>query len=1701
MKYFSSQLRLHRLALILCCSALISPFGFVFAQSGSGQGTVDPNSVTVTRTVDFTFGPNNEIGTGLYATDRAGNYYLHNSIGSSQWPSPIISKFSHDGQLLYRRQRSLTVVHVVNGGADTYYEQWSPNTTSVQIGYNDYAAALELESLVVDDQGNLFAVFDEINTTSSCPSCPFPHERTLIVKFDANGVFQWRHVTPDDNGSAPGTNHVKKAVLSANGSIVTAIAASNPSGSKSNTHAAALKYGADGSRVFNVSLETGSSPQDLASDSAGNLFFMVTSPSAKTIRRLDTNGNVTATITQPPVAAGTAYDVWEYPACDSAGNLYVAGEYLTGARNSTAYENKQLVLKFDNNLNLLWRATTAQDSKTTAPFDASVMGIGLSPGGATVVSYSRTEPRAWETTRFSPDNGHIIWHQVYYPSPASDGSTSATYISKFYVASNDDVFITGGIPNPNGLGSTVLGKYAGNGDLQFIKAIKEDASTLLPGVAYRPTFYGQATQYEAYINEYSNPADVYVDPSYRPQLGAIGSFVVRGPFSDAGPITFTASGPTGVTMRVQFSTDPNIKTDGNESSWTDLFDGGVMTEDPKGSGNYSLISNAYPSGSNISFRAIASQPGYKDSKSTPLSGYTLHRKPGLAPTAFQVNENSKPTAGLADTVLRFAAVQTARAAGLRVRVQASTDGSTWKDLPNGGWMAYDKSNGLFVLHTTSYPAGAAVSFRGISSANGFNDSMSDPIGPFNLSSNKPHLAAPTLVVTANDPIAPGIYFRSTTSALPSGGSVRVQISSTPFDETSWQDITNGQMQPRDVADNFWLIANNLAVTPTAYFRAVATAPGYVDGISGICPGGDIAYVVPPSVIVVPPAGLAVGGGDGSSPDNPMVFPWGVALPFLAVAQTDRTLVTLELHCNHFVGAARFDELPKKSFTYTVDQIPLGDYTVTGVAVDDRNVTGAPVGKSVLYIQIVPPRGGAKAERASGTAGSAEVAPGKLYNVANSGGRWFNPNTWVDANGNHGVPNRNDFAIIGANTVYLDLSPTDLGDPEVGSLSLNGGFIVGGSLELHIFHNLTVRAGHFEGEGLIRLVSGCVGNLSNSEKVVFKQRDGFGASTGTFFIDAGATLNVQGTGGISGAQAIHNDGAVNWNVPAGGSPNIGARVASDLRELSAVKFTGGGTIKGPQILGSRLISNDGSSLISNDGSSLISNDGSSVISNDGSTVISNDGSTLVPPPAYVLPNGGNVISNSVAVVSDNGLGIISDGSSLALARGGNVISGNGSALGPIAQDGTSTTKAGATTANAASASASIQMTGGEIDLTSCTIIGDLQMDGGLLSGSGGVVGSVMNNGGYIMPGSQGRPGSIDVAGNFTQAAKGTTILESGGYLPGLFDRLNVAGAGNLGGTLDVKTINGYTPGTQDVYVPLSFSSVSGAFSKVSSNANVTVTSRGVLSSVDVTKPNPGTGQPLNISTRMNVLTGDNVLIGGFIVYDPTGAGASKKVIIRALGPSVPASGTLSDPLLILHGGPNGDITNDNWQQGDTSQIPGGFTPGDPRESVIVATLPPGVYTAEVRGAHGETGIGLVELYDLNSSATAKLANISTRGFVDTGDNVMIGGFIVGGRDPNNPLTGEPGKVLVRGIGPSLTKSGVKGALTATTLELHDSNGAAIGNQGWRSTQETEIIATTIPPENDQDSAILAILPPGTYTAVLRGANGTTGIGLIEAYNLQ
>jgi hypothetical protein len=270
---------------------------------------------------------------------------------------------------------------------------------------------------------------------------------------------------------------------------------------------------------------------------------------------------------------------------------------------------------------------------------------------------------------------------------------------------------------------------------------------------------------------------------------------------------------------------------------------------------------------------------------------------------------------------------------------------------------------------------------------------------------------------------------------------------------------------------------------------------------------------------------------------------------------------------------------------------------------------------------------------------------------------------------------------------------------------------------------------------------------------------------------------------------------------------------------------------------------------------------------------------------------------------------------------------------------------------------------------------------------------------------------------------------------------------------------------------------------------------------------------NISTRAFVQTGDDVMIGGFIVQGTE----PKRVIIRAIGPELTQYGIpnpLYNPTLELHDGTGALIaSNDNWRDtiiggiitsGQVADILySGHAPGDGRESAIIADLPAGNYTAIVRGVNNMTGVALVEVYDLSTDASSILRNISSRAFVQTGDNVMIGGFIVPGTATK--------RVIVRAIGPDLTRYGVPNALADPTLELHDSNGALIAsNNNWMQTiiggiitsnQFREIHDSGYAPSDGRESTIIADLPAGNYTAIVRGVNNMMGVALVEIYDLN
>ncbi|MEO5722051.1 MAG: hypothetical protein ABIR71_11340 [Chthoniobacterales bacterium] len=268
-----------------------------------------------------------------------------------------------------------------------------------------------------------------------------------------------------------------------------------------------------------------------------------------------------------------------------------------------------------------------------------------------------------------------------------------------------------------------------------------------------------------------------------------------------------------------------------------------------------------------------------------------------------------------------------------------------------------------------------------------------------------------------------------------------------------------------------------------------------------------------------------------------------------------------------------------------------------------------------------------------------------------------------------------------------------------------------------------------------------------------------------------------------------------------------------------------------------------------------------------------------------------------------------------------------------------------------------------------------------------------------------------------------------------------------------------------------------------------------------------GSLLNISTRARVNTSDNldeILIGGFIVRGS--ARVTKRILVRAIGPSLAergVSGALTDTVLAIYDHGTLIAGNTNWRDTQEAEIIATtIPPTNDLESAVVLNLAAGEYTALVYGTRDTLispgdpagrGVALVEIYDLDAASPTRMVNLSSRGPVGTGDDVMIGGFIIG----NASL-----RVLARAIGPSLGNGGFPGPLQDTMLELYNASGDSIAsNDNWRDTQEAEIAATTIPPPDDREAALVATLTPGNYTAVLRGKNNTTGRALVEFYALD
>ena len=391
---------------------------------------------------------------------------------------------------------------------------------------------------------------------------------------------------------------------------------------------------------------------------------------------------------------------------------------------------------------------------------------------------------------------------------------------------------------------------------------------------------------------------------------------------------------------------------------------------------------------------------------------------------------------------------------------------------------------------------------------------------------------------------------------------------------------------------------------------------------------------------------------------------------------------------------------------------------------------------------------------------------------------------------------------------------------------------------------------------------------------------------------------------------------------------------------------------------------------------------------------------------------------------------------------------------------------------------------------------MSFEGGLLSGEGGVLrGNVTIGNATMVP-----SGLWEVEGNFTLTADSTFRYQVKDHD---YSELRVWGTSAINGTLEVDIQDDFIP-PRSWNFPLLWSGepISGTFKNAPHGSRI-VTSDGKGSFLVIYQQNyiwlsayeqvPPAAQLLNISTRAQVLTGDKVMIGGFII---TGT-APKRIAVRGIGPSLSQAnivGPLQDPTIELYDSTGATVGSNNaWgdtQKAEIEQL--GLAPGDPREAVLVTTLNRGSYTVALRGANQTTGVGMVEVYDLTASATSKIANISTRAHIGTAENVLIGGFIAGGQGPGNS------QVVVRAIGPELRDHKVADALSDPTLELRDNNGAIVAaNDNY---QDWPQGIAGFSPSDSRSSALRVGVPPGNYTAIVRGKDNEEGTALVEVYDL-
>jgi hypothetical protein len=772
--------------------------------------------------------------------------------------------------------------------------------------------------------------------------------------------------------------------------------------------------------------------------------------------------------------------------------------------------------------------------------------------------------------------------------------------------------------------------------------------------------------------------------------------------------------------------------------------------------------------------------------------FVLHLTISLGPPRFSVNGRNEPVypgsappvTGLADQPLRFSANYGGRQAGQFVGVQVSTnpaDPASWQPLGNAteGFMIYDSTSDSYVVNSTAYPQAAAVYFRTNVKTAGRADAASNVVGPFNLSSTAQRVDKTSLYITRNGPVA-NIRFGVTQLTPPPDVSVRLQSTTTPSSESTWTTVSFLTVDPND-ARQFYLDRDDYPVGDGVYFRVIATAPGYVQSLSS--PQGPFTFIHDPAAqvtITIPDSG----GSGGTSFDNPLTPSASSFLVGANATGAGRILRSLNLlydgdRIDRFIGGTTNGST---QFNTGV----AGHHLIEAVAIDDLGVQGH---ARPVHVHVRP-------------------SGGKIFRRTDSG-IWADPAAWVDEAGTNGIPGENDFAVLSGFDVSV-ASPVT-----VRAFSLNGGKMTGAG-------KVTVTGMATLGRGTIRndmdIAQGATLLLINDENVqlggtvVNRGRTKFHGKGGIIGVqDAnprpadGDTMSPEFLGGIKAF--FVNLGKALFHPPAGGRGQTAPPPrAPEVRPIVFQQLQNQGEIKS--------IAADGAPIISNDGASAVARNASGLVDRRGNRIISGGAGNIVAGGA------GNIISNDGAsIISNDGASVVAIGRANIISNDGASIISGGAGNRPSSTDGSDGT----------TPPAGFVQTAGEINLTGLSITSTMQLNGGLLTGSGAIVGDVTNDGALIAPGNS--PGSLAVTGSFSQNIGGTLRIEAAGGEAHQFDQLQVGGTAALGGTLDLRMIGGYVPLPDDAFVPLGYAAVTGAFHTVSSNAQVSVTPTGIVTVLD------------------------------------------------------------------------------------------------------------------------------------------------------------------------------------------------------------------------------------------------------------------------------